>query len=67
MNMATPHMKEDVLQKHSENIKMKVKKMNATLMRNGLPAMAPVPLDLDFEKTGEFCWIKQMGHLVIIS
>ena len=25
-----------------------------TLMRNGLPAMAPVPLDLDFEKTGEF-------------
>ena len=22
-----------------------------TLMRNGLPAMAPVPLDLDFEKT----------------
>jgi len=23
-----------------------------TLMRNGLPAMAPVPLDLDFEKTG---------------
>ena len=24
-----------------------------TLMRNGLPAMAPVPLDLDFEKTGE--------------
>ena len=34
------------------------------MMRNGLPAMAPVPLDLDFEKTemkydstGMFHWV----------
>ena len=33
------------------NIDNSVVSPHPTMMRNGLPAMAPVPLDLDFEKT----------------
>ena len=46
------------------------------MMRNGLPAMAPVPLDLDFEKTemkydstGMFHWIpaRSIEDCILVS